>query len=1236
MQVKLVSSGAFLTLLNGSNIVYYSVPPTASTVVRMAAAINAQANGLSTGGYDILVYLANSNGTNVVASRILVVDETGSAFGAGFNVAGLQRMYFMTGGNNSVLITEGDGSAAYYKRNLSSDPFITPGGTSATLVFINQLGGYYRRTYLDGSFIEFFTDGRMSKAVDRFGNTTTYGWTGSLLTGITDPMSKTTILAYTTAKIDSLRDPGNRVTQYAVTSGRLTTVTDPDGISTTLGYIATTNQLTSVTDRGGNSTNFTYDAMARVDSVLAPQVTIYTGAAVRPTTLLKSADRVVWQPATAGTSAGTAKPFVLPDSARATITNPQNAVVRSTLDRFGSPLRLVGVYNEATVITRDTLSRPTLVVEPTGHTIQLFYSNGSEPYANYSPYHLLQSKDVTTGRTINYTYTTLNDVATVLGDIPGWSFTYHNGAQGPTGAVKTITLAGGLPETHYPNVRGQDTLIVHSDTMHKERLTYDPGTGNVLTSRDPRGDITSNHYDILGRPDTTWVPHTGKFSTTFNVLNDVIQTVAPLSQLTQYSFNNVGALTRVVDPKGQVYKFSYNALGWLIAQNDLADTTKADSAKYDEVGNPRVARTRRGDVITVTYDLAGRPTSRSGPDFPVDSMKYDPNNRWLVAWNVDSRDSLNFDAAGRVSKTFQRMNGHTWQWNYAYDIQDRLTRRDDELTQHPRILMWGVTGTLDYITGATALAAFVRNGTERLVTSRDFNIGSNTWTAYKTLNTAHLDSTHTYLPDPPGAHLSMWNAVFAYDSLLRIKTQTYGGWPVDFTYDSLSRLKTAHSGEYSYIYDAASNRLLSGEPLSNVGPGNRIVNTAGFYLSYDLNGNITSKCPTQPICGSAGYLFTWNAANTLTEVRRPSGTLLASFKYDALGRRIAKTTPTSTEWYVYDADHVVYDLDNANAVKVEYAYYPGTDQLMAVKNSLWTGIAITDPMVGTVNALFDYSGTSYRRSYGYDPFGVPSSYEPDVVTRHRMAGREYDGETGLYFMRARYYDPKLGRFLSEDPIGINGGMNQYVYAGNDPINARDPDGDRCIYISGGGIIPFAVCDMITIHGKKGTGYGGGTHLFLPRDGGDRRGGGSGRGGGGSGGGGEGAGSGTRTEGPSCFDSALIFAGSLLLDASFFFTGGISGIIRGFKAGGYALRSVTKFATAMDLSVYARGSLERAGRSIAEGYLGSKGIMGAVTVGFDAAAPTAAGDFTLKGFLRSLAPGVASWDSGKAAKAACFD
>jgi RHS repeat-associated protein len=85
------------------------------------------------------------------------------------------------------------------------------------------------------------------------------------------------------------------------------------------------------------------------------------------------------------------------------------------------------------------------------------------------------------------------------------------------------------------------------------------------------------------------------------------------------------------------------------------------------------------------------------------------------------------------------------------------------------------------------------------------------------------------------------------------------------------------------------------------------------------------------------------------------------------------------------------------------------------------------------------SGGTIQKKYSTGVWGVAES-DTGVITRFRMAGREYDQATKLYYMRARYYDPALGRFLSEDPNGTSGGLNLYAYSSNDPVNTRDPTG----------------------------------------------------------------------------------------------------------------------------------------------------------------------------------------------------
>ena len=130
--------------------------------------------------------------------------------------------------------------------------------------------------------------------------------------------------------------------------------------------------------------------------------------------------------------------------------------------------------------------------------------------------------------------------------------------------------------------------------------------------------------------------------------------------------------------------------------------------------------------------------------------------------------------------------------------------------------------------------------------------------------------------------------------------------------------------------------------------------------------------------------------------------------------------------------HVLFDVESGGAT--EYAYFTGTDRPHSLRRNGQTYYYLTDQL-GSVAAVVDSTGTK-RNTYTYDVWGYGSCSE-QVGNRLRYTGREYDGATGFYYMRARYYDPSTGCFLSEDPLG---GSNPYAYAGNNPVSLRDPSG----------------------------------------------------------------------------------------------------------------------------------------------------------------------------------------------------
>ncbi len=168
-----------------------------------------------------------------------------------------------------------------------------------------------------------------------------------------------------------------------------------------------------------------------------------------------------------------------------------------------------------------------------------------------------------------------------------------------------------------------------------------------------------------------------------------------------------------------------------------------------------------------------------------------------------------------------------------------------------------------------------------------------------------------------------------------------------------------------------------------------------------------------------------------------------SYVYDPAGRRIEKKYDDVTVLkYVYDGDHCIAEYDAYNHLRRKYIYGPGVDQPISMIESSGTYAGTYYyhfDGLGSVTALTNASGAT-AEVYEYDVYGRVGASVPAHPNRIMFTGREYDKETGLYYYRARYYNPQIGRFLQTDPIGYGDGMNWYAYCGNSPIGRTDPTG----------------------------------------------------------------------------------------------------------------------------------------------------------------------------------------------------
>ncbi len=245
----------------------------------------------------------------------------------------------------------------------------------------------------------------------------------------------------------------------------------------------------------------------------------------------------------------------------------------------------------------------------------------------------------------------------------------------------------------------------------------------------------------------------------------------------------------------------------------------------------------------------------------------------------------------------------------------------------------------------------------------------------------------------------------------------------------------------TYAYDDAGRRTTIGgsyartglPPVVSITSHNAANQQTAFgsqTLSYDLNGNLTSD-------GTNTYI--WNGRNQLVSMTGPG--LTASFQYDAFGKRISKTVNGNTITYLYDGPNMVQEQSGGSPSANTLT--GGLDEVISLTDSGGAWSPLFDGL-GITPGLADSTGT-VQTQYTYEPFGQTSVSGSASTNASQFTGRENDG-TGLYYYRARYYSPKLQRFIANDPIGLRGGINLYAYVGNNPLGFVDPFGTDTIQV----------------------------------------------------------------------------------------------------------------------------------------------------------------------------------------------
>ena len=633
----------------------------------------------------------------------------------------------------------------------------------------------------------------------------------------------------------------------------------------------------------------------------------------------------------------------------------------------------------------------------------------------------------------------------------------------------SITLPSGKKTTYAYDSEWQKTgETVGFGTADAATTSYVYNTvGNVTSMTDPRGKIwlraynnrdwvasitdplshaTQYSYDVVGNKLTETRPDNGVTTNAYDVMNRLTSTTDPKSETTAFAYDNADNLLTLTDARSNVSSYTYDLLNRKLTKRYPDASTEQWS--YDIVGNPATYTTRAGQVCTYTHDNRNRNTLYTWSDGTPGSTKtYDAANRLLTNTNGVSALSYAYDIANQLlgeTSDLSAINSQlsTKTVSYTYDVDGNRS----SLTQPA-----GNVITYAY-TGRNQVATINLDGPPPLASySYDLNgnrlgkaLENSTSTAYTYDDANRLTNlAHTFTGNS-ASFAYTYNSVDARTSRVETSgtsvtvTDTYG-------YDAIDQVTGVGYGSgrnVSYSYDPLGNRTSmtdSGTPTAYTANSlNQYTAVGGLSaLAYDGNGNLT---------GYTGWSYSYDAQNRLISVSGGPSSLMATFAYDARNRCVSRMINGTATYFTYDGWSLIEDRDATDTQLACYIHGATIDESLAMIVSSGVHFYHQDALGSTVR-ITNTSG-QVEESYTYDVFGAVTIKDGSgnpltssaVGNRFLFTGREWVKDVGLYDYRNRMYSSDLGRWLSRDPIGENGGINLYGYVGNGPINAIDPLG----------------------------------------------------------------------------------------------------------------------------------------------------------------------------------------------------
>ncbi|WGY72034.1 type IV secretion protein Rhs [Burkholderia cepacia] len=590
---------------------------------------------------------------------------------------------------------------------------------------------------------------------------------------------------------------------------------------------------------------------------------------------------------------------------------------------------------------------------------------------------------------------------------------------------------------------------------------YDPD-GNLIRYRDPSAQVTTMEYTALGQ---------------------VRKRIAADGTVVEYRFDTEEQLIGIVNQRGELYALERNELGQVTKETDYWGQTR--HYRYGPSGELIESVDPMGRTVGYLYDRLGRLTekhttaSEPGRNTQVDRFEYDRNGDLITASNPSCSVSFRYDDDGRVVEERQ---GGAFTITSDYDIAGNRTERKTRLVADNQIVEHTVRYEYDL---SDALTSIEVDGNPLVAIERDEfgrisveQLGANLRREFAYEPGSRISSQRTLLDTS-----ALFASQYTYDLNGELTDRHDERGTEHFQYDPVGQIVT-HTNPAGrlrrFIYDPVGDLLRtrvserrSAEPVTRPSAWIRDGEFENCYFAFDRAGNLIRKQSTEH-----ELALHWDSTGQLTEAEETrsvnaaskhlSSHVLARYDYDALRRRVRKlvterdasgSSTTRSSHFFWDAATLVAEYatergEQGNSKRIatpgesseshrcfayEWIYYPTTFRPLAALHQNFsteqptfqyetTYFYQTDPNGAAVRMHDSKGNVAWEASYG--PTGHAGFFHGRIAQPIRLQGQYFDDESGLHYNWHRYFDPDIGQFVSQDPVGLYGGTHPYKFAPN--------------------------------------------------------------------------------------------------------------------------------------------------------------------------------------------------------------